>query len=166
MQEEPAMGLHEQKRKAKDLASAGASRLVNQGKEKEREAERKALPTNKQLINLLGKRDLPQDPAADVANQVCTANQMQMEKRHLMRAKDLRLRAYPGAYDLCPPRGKPGLILARDPNKHGATNWTVFKKEKKCLVDLGATEASANEFLRATADNLRRELEDTNCLVM
>ena len=49
--------------------------------------------------------------------------------------------------------GKPGFILTHDPNNRGATNMTVFEREKKCLVRLGATptDASADRFLNATA---------------
>ena len=162
VQTKPAMALDEQKRLAKQFACAGASSYVRKAKEQEREAEREALPTERQMMNLLGQRGLPQEgPAATIANQVHRANQMQLEEREerrLMCAKDLRLQELSGAYDLFPKSRKPGLILTRDPNNRGATNMAVFEREKQCLVRLGATDASADRFLIATAAELCRQL--------
>ena len=159
VQTKPAMALDEQKRLAKRFACAAASSYVKKAKEQEREAEREALPTERQMMNLLGQRGLPQEgPAATITNQVHRANQMQLEERRLMCAKDLRLQELSGAYDLFPKSGKPGLILTRDPNNRGATNMAVFEREKQCLVRLGATDASADRFLIATAAELCRQL--------
>ena len=164
VKQNPDMDLSERKKRARKFACEGASKCVDEVKEQEREAERKALPTEGQMMNFLGCMGLPQEgPAATITDQVASENRMELEEKFLMRAKEARLQEYARAYDLFPKgkdkKGKNGLILTRDPNR-GAINRSVFDKEKECLVRLGAIAAKAERFLNITVAELRRQLDN------